>query len=302
MRKRASRWLWILVAFWILALPVCAARAGACSLTLRYVQDKAGFEGIPVRIYRVAEPQSGGSYGLVAPFDGYPVNINGITSQREWRTVTTTLAAYIAADAPALTAVGPTDSTGTVVFKGLEAGLYFVEGVTAENANGVYCFDEMMVYLPTPQEDGTYLYDLEAAPKCGNFVPAEEYQVTKLWKDSGDGDARPTFITVDILLDGVVKEQVTLNAENNWTHSWRAVGENGKWTVVERNVPEGYRVTVTANGTAFLVTNVSTTPPVVPPTGDTASLGFYVILLAVSGLLLVLLSCRRGRRKDNEEK
>ena len=302
MRKRASRWLWILVAFWILALPVCAARAGACSLTLRYAQDKAGFEGIPVRIYRVAEAQSGGSYGLVAPFDGYPVNINGITSQREWRTVTTTLAAYIAADAPALTAVGTTDSTGTVVFKGLEAGLYFVEGVTAENANGVYCFDEMMVYLPTPQEDGTYLYDLEAAPKCGNFVPAEEYQVTKLWKDSGDGDARPTFITVDILLDGVVKEQVTLNAENNWTHSWRAVGENGKWTVVERNVPEGYRVTVTANGTAFLVTNVSTTPPVVPPTGDTASLGFYVILLAVSGLLLVLLSCRRGRRKDNEEK
>jgi hypothetical protein len=107
---------------------------------------------------------------------------------------------------------------------------------------------------------------------------------------------------VDILLDGVVKEQVTLNAENNWTHSWRAVGENGKWTVVERNVPEGYRVTVTANGTVFLVTNVSTTPPVVPPTGDTSSLGFYVILLAVSGLLLVLLSSRRGRRKDNEEK
>ena len=300
MRKRASRWLWILVAFWILALPVCAARAGACSLTLRYVQDKAGFEGIPVRIYRVAEAQSGGSYGLVAPFDGYPVNINGITSQREWRTVTTTLAAYIAADAPAPTAVGNTDSTGTVVFKGLEAGLYFVEGVTAENANGVYCFDEMMVYLPTPQEDGTYLYDLEAAPKCGNFVPAEEYQVTKLWKDAGD--KRPVSVTVDILLDGVVKEQVTLNAENNWTHSWRAVGENGKWTVVERNVPEGYRVTVTANGTAFLVTNVSTTPPVVPPTGDTASLGFYGILLAVSGLLLVLLSSRHGRRKDNEEK
>lgn len=300
MRKRASRWLWILVAFWILALPVCAARAGACSLTLRYVQDKAGFEGIPVRIYRVAEAQSGGSYGLVAPFDGYPVNINGITSQREWRTVTTTLAAYIAADAPAPAAVGTTDSTGTVVFKGLEAGLYFVEGVTAENANGVYCFDEMMVYLPTPQEDGTYLYDLEAAPKCGSFVPAEEYKITKLWKDAGD--KRPVSVTVDILLDGVVKEQVVLNEKNNWTYSWRVAGNKGKWTVVERNVPEGYQVTIDASGNFFVITNVSTTPPVVPPTGDTASLGFYVILLAVSGLLLVLLSSRHGRRKDNEEK
>lgn len=302
MRKRASRWLWILVAFWILALPVCAARAGACSLTLRYVQNTVGFEDLQISIYRVADISSSGKITATAPFDTYPVQFNGITSQKEWDVVADTLEAYVVADGVKPLAMRSTDQHGTVVFDGLDTGVYFVRSVVAENDSGRYLFDEFLIFLPALQEDGTYLYDVEASPKCGNFVPAEEYQVTKLWKDSGDGDARPTFITVDILLDGVVKEQVTLNAANNWTHSWRAVGENGKWTVVERNVPEGYRVTVTANGTAFLVTNVSTTPPVVPPTGDTASLGFYVILLAVSGLLLVLLSSRRGRRKDNEEK
>lgn len=300
MRKRASRWLWILVAFWILALPVCAARAGACSLTLHYAQNTVGFEDLQISIYRVADISSSGKITAAAPFDTYPVQFNGITSQKEWDVVADTLEAYVVADGVKPLAMHSTDQHGTVIFDGLDTGVYFVRSVVAENDSGRYLFDEFLIFLPALQKDGTYLYDVEASPKCGSFVPAEEYKITKLWKDAGD--KRPVSVTVDILLDGVVKEQVVLNEKNNWTYSWRAVGENGKWTVVERNVPEGYQVTIDASGNFFVITNVSTTPPVVPPTGDTASLGFYVILLAVSGLLLVLLSSRHGRRKDNEEK
>ena len=108
--------------------------------------------------------------------------------------------------------------------------------------------------------------------------------------------------TSSALVFSCISEEINDVKGNSETISLVMPSEQTVAFKIGYNVPEGYRVTVTANGTVFLVTNVSTTPPVVPPTGDTASLGFYVILLAVSGLLLVLLSSRHGRRKDNEEK
>lgn len=302
MRKRVSRWLWVLVALLLLALPVCAAGAGKCSLTLRYAQNTVGFEGQEISLYRVADIAAGGKITATAPFDAYPIEFNGISSQQEWQTVAETLEAYIVADRLQPGAVGTTDDAGTVVFAGLDAGVYFVRSVVAENDSGTYLFDEFLMFLPALQEDGTCLNNVEASPKCGSFVPAEEYKVVKLWKDSGSGDQRPDCVTVDIFRNGVLYEQQTLSAENNWTYTWRASGDRAVWTVVERNVPDDYRVSLNVTGNVFQLTNVSTTPPLVPPTGDTSSLGFYVILLAVSGLSLVLLSSRRGRRKDDEEK
>ena len=64
-----------------------------CSLTLYYTQDGIGFSDLHVSIYRVAELKASGTYVRLSPYDVYPVNIYGITSQQEWRTVASTLAA-----------------------------------------------------------------------------------------------------------------------------------------------------------------------------------------------------------------
>ena len=305
MRNKVLCWLCICALLWTMAIPARAAGLSGesqCCLTLYYAQNSVGFEGLEIRIHRVAEVSPSGRITAVAPFDAYPVQFNGITSQQEWRTVAETLEAYIVSDGVAPLSTESTDASGKVVFAGLDAGVYLVQSVLVQNGNGDYLFDEFVIFLPAPQEQGEPIRHVEASPKCGSFLPADEYTVIKLWKDSGDGDQRPASVTVDILRDGVLQEQKVLSSENDWTYSWRVVGDQGKWTVVERDVPEGYQVTVTANGATFLITNVSTTPPEVPPTGDTSSLGFYIALLCVSGVALLILGTRGGRRKDDEKK
>ncbi len=267
-----------------------------CDLTLEYSREGAAFADVEVAVYRVAEAHADGTYDLIAPYDEYPVNIHGITAQKEWQDVAATLTAYIAADGVAPTAVGVTDARGEVVFGDLPVGLYLVQGVRAENEKGIYAFREFMIYLPTPLEDGTYQYDLRAKPKCDRYTPAEEYRVVKLWKDTGSA-LRPKEVVVDIYKNGVLHETVSLNGDNGWSHAWTDK-EQAEWQIVERDVPEGYQVTVTNHETVFTITNVNPdAPPPPPATGDSLPWLMWAVILCLAGLALVLLGLW-GRRYE----
>lgn len=304
MRKNVLRWLCVMVFCCALFRPLQVNAVNAleterpCSLTLHYTQDGTGFSELDIRVYRVAEAFADGTFELVSPFSDYPVNIHGITSQKEWKDVATTLTAYIAADQVQPDRTETTDSDGTAAFAGLETGLYLVCGVVVENGTGTYQFDDFMVYLPTPRDD-TFEYDVEAKPKCTSFVPKTEYQVIKLWKDAGDSGARPVSITIDILKDGVLRETVVLSADNDWSYAWTAsAGDEGKWTVAERDVPQGYQVTISENTTTFTITNTSTPEQDGPPdTGDSLVLWPWVLACCISGSLLLILSIYRERKQ-----
>lgn len=305
MKKRICCWLcalliagWLLQPMGVMALTSLEAEH-PCSLTLSYTQEGIGFSNLEVRIYRVAEAFEDGTFELISPFSNYPVNIHGITSQTEWKTVAATLSAYIAANQVGPTCTKTTDDNGMVVFAGLETGLYLVAGTVAEHESGNYIFDHFMMYLPTPQDDGSFHYDMEAKPKCSDYTPATEYTVVKLWKDSGYANDRPASVTVDILKDGVLEETQTLNAENNWTYTWQVPEGKGVWTVVEKDVPNDYTVTIRSHETTFVITNTHTTPEDTPQTGDTSPLWLYMISMCLSGLMLLILSLsgKRGRKQ-----
>ena len=268
-----------------------------CSLTLHYTQEGQGFEGLSIRIYRVAEAFPDGTFELIEPFSGYPVNIHGITSQKEWQDVATTLRAYVAAEQVEPTRVEATGQDGTVVFSDLQTGLYLVCGVVAEKEAGTYKFNDFMVYLPTPLEGEGFNYDVEAVPKCVQFVPNSHYSVVKLWKDTGNEQDRPQTVTVDILKDGVVYETVILNAENNWSYSWTVPQDDSIWSVVEKDVPQGYKVSISENETGFVITNTKTIPTDPPITGDVFPLGLLIALLCFSGFAMVLLGALRERKR-----
>ena len=106
-----------------------------CSLTLDYTMGEVAFHGLEIKIYRVAQFLPSGNCQTVPPFDRYPVRINGITSQTEWQSVASTFLAHIAADQLAPTATQTTAADGSVVFSGLQTGLYLVQGVTAQAGN-----------------------------------------------------------------------------------------------------------------------------------------------------------------------
>lgn len=298
-----------LIAIAVLLISMLPVSAGAItpldpnkkgSMTLHYNQEGVGLPNLNISIYRVASAQKDGTFHLVAPYTGYGVNIYGITTQKEWDTVASTLKAVIVADKVPATKTGRTNSQGTVTFFNLQTGLYLVMGVTAEKDSGTYEFNTFLVYVPTPNADGTFDYDVEARLKCILHVPNTEYKVVKLWKDVGYTSTRPKQVTVDIYKDGKLEYTEILSAANNWTFTWRVNPDrDGKWTVVERSVPTGYTVTVGESNGVFTVTNTREVhgKEEPPKTGDVFPLWTYVTVMTLSGILLILLGIYRKRKK-----
>lgn len=266
------------------------------SLTLHYQKENLAFADLSVGIYRVAQAQPDGTFDLIAPFASYPVNIYGITTQDQWQQVAQTLYSYAVADQVKPDQEARTDETGTVCFSGLQTGLYLVEETVAEHSEGTYLFNRFMVYLPTPQPDGSYNYDVEAKPKCTAFIPKTQYTVTKLWQDTGMQQHRPKEVTVDLYQDGILQDTQILSAANNWTYTWYvSEADPGKWTVTERAVPDDYKVTILENGSHFSIINARSPQPEPPKTGDTFALMPLVTVMCICGMLLVILGLY-GRR------
>ena len=295
--------------FCILALlltfsqPMAAAAASGpdidhpCKLTLHYVREGAAFKDLEVEIYRVAAYRSDGSYAVTDTFAKYPVKIHNMTSQKEWQESTQAMVAYIEADAPTPTATGKTDTAGTVVFENLETGLYLVMGTDVKTDTMRFRFQPFFIFLPTPGQDGSYDYEMEANPKAGTVTPISVYKVVKLWKDSANKKNRPSAVTVDILKDGVFHHSVELNQSNNWSYSWETVDVNSRWSVAEKSVPNGYTVAIsTQNGTFTITNEYPGSSGDRPQTGDSTQLWPYLVAMCGSGLALILLASGKKRK------
>ncbi len=266
------------------------------SLKLTYGYAGKTFEGLDIRIHRVANMFGNVDFELVDAFNDLPVELRGIKSQGEWKEVASTLMGYVAADEIAPAAEKQTDSKGEVFFEGLTTGLYLVEGFKADTGDGYCLFESFMITLPGTDENEEWLYDVEALPKS-SFAEYEEkevdYKINKLWKDDGNEDKRPTVVEVDLYCDGKFAETIFLSSENDWSYSWKS-GERAIWTAIEKNVAEGYTVTVEQNGTGFLLTNTYDVPPP-PGTGDFSSVYLAVAVMSLAGAVLVLFGLTRKK-------
>lgn len=278
---------------------------GKCFLTLSYGCDGKTFSGIPVTAYRIADVSADAQYALTEPFLSSGLTLNGIRSAGEWDAVRTTLEAYILANtvAPDLNAV--TDQSGRVQFDGLKPGLYFVSSAAAESDGWQYAFGSALIALPGLGTDGLWQYRVAVTPKPEILPPVTpdeelELQVLKLWKDKNYTNQRPDSIAVEIFRNGESYETVMLSESNHWSYSWRAPADGARWLVVERQVPEGYAVTVEERGTSFLLTNTylaKDVPADSPRTADTSRIQLYVLLLWGSGMSLILLGMARKRKR-----
>ena len=277
--------------------------AADASLTLHYQKDSQAFPNLSISIYRVAEAFPDGTFDLIEPFASYPINIHDITVQEQWKNTAVTLSSYIIADQIAPDRQGSTNEAGTVTFEHLQTGLYLVSEVVAENNTGTYVFNQFMVYLPTPQPDGSFDYDVEAKPKCVDYVPKTQYRVIKLWQDMGNRTDRPDDVRVDIYKDGVLQENQILSASNNWSYIWYvSADDHGKWTVVERSVPDVYTVTIQQNGGSFYIINAHRSNlenPDGPQTGDAFAPLPWIVAMCFSGMMLLILGIY-GRRQHEK--
>ena len=291
--------LWMIVS--LLSLGALAEEVDVnknASLTLQYRHGEEVFSGLAIQTYRVAQIAPNGEMTLTGAFADYPINIEGIQCQSEWRRIATTLASYIAADGIAYTASGVTDAEGYVHFTNLQPGMYLTLSVRTERERTLTIFETFLTVIPHPMEDDSYLYDVTAYPKCEQkeIVPTEvTYKVVKQWKDGSYTNLRPVGVTVDILKDGVLQRQVILSSENNWSYSWNVPDDGAKWQAVERDVADYYTVSVEEFDKTIVITNLYDHSDLPPQAGDATTPQLYLLVTGAGGCALLLWAVWRKR-------
>ncbi len=299
----------VIALFLVLCLtPVQALAAGSGALTLNYSQN-----GVAFQIYHAADTDG----NLTGAFSDYPVLIPDSGSAGAWQDAAATLAAYLSGDSISPDAVG-TITNGSVRFSGLEDGIYLVTGDVSHAGDYTYTPVPFLVRI-TGSVTANVKYDRSGGGDSPEYV---SYTVKKVW--SGDTAAtRPASVTVRLLHNGKEIGTVTLQESNGWSHTWNRLEDGGTYQVVEADVPEGYTVSVSQNGTTFTVTNTAKAadkpdnpdnpdkpdkpdkpdqpqPPQKPNLPQTGQLWWPVAVLLGVGVVLLLLGIRKNRRTTDE--
>ena len=126
---------------------------------------------------------------------------------------------------------------------------------------------EEIVYTVTEDAVPDYTTEISGYDITNSYAPGKtSVTVTKAWVDNNNRDNhRPDAIKVQLKADGVNSgEEITLNAENNWTYTWsdldqKKAGKDIAYTVEETGKAAGYTSTVTGNAEeGFIITNTIT--------------------------------------------
>lgn len=271
----------------------------ACSLTISYCYGETAFGDMEVKLYQIAEVSADFKYTLTQTFENSGLILNGIRTAGEWNVVRSTLEAHILANniAPQVTAL--TNEEGNATFENLKTGMYLAIVSRAEQ-DGLHCrFDSALIALPGLGSDGRWQYQVSVNAKGEVLPPVDpdeiiEFKVLKLWRGDEGRNDRPKTIEVEIFCDGNSRETVVLSEENNWSYTWTAVDDGSTWTVVERNVPQGYTMTLEERQSTFVLTNTWTPtnpddPEKPPKTGDTSNIMLHALLMTGSGSMLIIL-------------
>ena len=270
-----------------------------CSLTVSYCCGETAFSGIQVKLYRIAEVTADFRYTLAQSFAASGLILDGIRTSGEWDVVRSTLEAHIQAYniAPEFTSV--TNENGQVSFESLKTGMYLAIVNQVEQDDLHYRFDSALIALPGLGSDGRPQYQVSVNAKGEVLPPVDpdekiEFKVLKLWKGDEGGSDRPESVEVEIFRDGISYEKVVLSEEKHWSYAWSAKDDGSNWSVVERNVPQGYTMTVEERQSTFVLTNTWTPtypddPGRPPQTGDTSNILLNVLLMIGSGSMLIIL-------------
>ena len=319
-RRMAIKIAFICLCFWLMPCYAMAASTtdasgpinvnGECALTITYACDETPFEDVSVKLYKIAEVSCDFRYTLTSPYEKSKLVLNGIKTNGEWNTIRSTLEAYIVADNINADAVAKTDSMGRVYFEDLKPGLYLASVGTVTKRELMCHFDSALVALPGLNTEGVWQYQVAVTSKSQMIPPSVEeiaLKVLKLWKGDEGRNSRPKNIEVEIFKDGESYQKVELSQDDNWSYRWTAKDDGAKWTVIERNTPSGYTMTLEERENAFILTNTYTPenpdgPVDTPQTGDTSNVMLYVILMIISGSMLIILGLigKRNAHEDNQ--
>lgn len=244
---------------------------GSVTLKLADSYDHTPVAGAEITLYEVARAENDGArlrYAFTDDFAACGLSLEDLNDEA----LPEKLAAY-AAEQKLTGKTVTTDQNGALSFQDLALGFYLL--AQTGGAEGYSVCMPFTVAIPTGDQT-KWIYDIEASPKTG-IVKLTELTVQKVWAGSGK---HPQEVTVQLMRNGEAAfDAVTLNDENNWTHTWKNLEARDTWSVEERNVPEGYTATYETKDTLVTITNTSKLP-------QTGQLNWPIPVLICAGLAL----------------
>ncbi len=293
------------------------------TLSIFYHDNGQAMVGAKFRLYLLAEKNSNGKYIASEQFKSYPINIS--EDAETLRDLAATLEGYVLRDNIPPTDSGTIGENGSVSFptnsNKLSAGIYLVLGERHTQNGIVYDASPFTIILPAADStDDESAYHVKVEAKYEFFVDQDNdididqdvitRKVLKVWKDTEKPEDRPNEIKVQLLKNGEVYETVTLNKDNNWRYEWNDLSRDEQWNVVELT-PNHYFVTITREGTTFVVTNTHADIINLPPTDtplspgkpflpQTGVLWWPIPLLAAGGVLFLIIGTLLKKRNFHD--
>lgn len=308
MKKQNSIYIKLIVAAFmfltIFALPVQAAKNGSIIIIDKTYEGKL-LENINVKLYKVADFTDNSRSEIVMKdaFKDFELDIDKLVSSDALEESARLCESFIREHSIKPLATTITDKNGNAVFSNISDGIYLVMQSQVNYDEYTVTSVPFYVQVPFVDKDGNVNYQVTTYPKNEVVYPEDmdELSVIKIWKDNNNKDKmRPDYIEVGLYGNGQLKETVVLNNLNNWSYTWSDLSKDVVWNVEEIKVPDNYRMTSERNQNHITITNEFDSDGdsyEIADTGDKMRMGFYVMLFAVSGGLILI--CVKYFRKRN---
>lgn len=294
---------YLIVVTFILGFLTLFSSAQSMSVSLSFISDEGPVSECEISLYKVADING----NLVEEFAAYPINFNSSDSESLSLTAKT-LTNYIKADSIKPLKSEKTDSGGLVSFTLNEKGFYLLIGEKTAVGDNFYIPESVMLAMPNISETGETIYELNISVKYDKETSNNKVsrKALKIWKND-DENFRPESITVELICGAKVYDSVVLNKENSWRYEWENLDGSKEWFLIEKNVPKGYNVSVSLQGTTFRVVNTLSNdkPENEPTTGnnqeiipETGALWWPIPYITCLGLLLIIIGYVK-KNKDN---
>lgn len=240
---------------------------------IHYRYEDQPVAGARFSIYKAGEVLENGKIVLSGDFAHYPVDMSEMIDS-SFQSAADTLYGYAVKDQLRPQYIAETNASGTTYIYEVPRGLYLVAGEPCRINGMTYTCQPQLVVLPYQgEEDPEPSYSVTMHIKCSaypNTPTPISLKVLKVWDDQQNSTGRPKTLTVHLLKNDETYSTVTLNAENNWRHTWTDLDPAAVWAVAEE-VPEHYQVLVRREENTFVVTNTGELPPPKPSETPTES-------------------------------
>jgi hypothetical protein len=276
-------WILFLLPVSVFAQEPDLERTGSISVTLLAREGRIPIPGVELSLYHVASVSRNSenklSYTITDAFEacGCSLEDPGLSG---------TLDAFVKGQNCSVQAL-VTDASGTVMFRDLPLGLYFVKQTST--AAGYAPCTSFLVAVPDEHEGG-YVYNITATPKT-DVAKLTDITVRKVWNTDASAGATD-HVTVQLLRDGVVVETATLSEQNQWQITYANMPESDAYSIKEVNIPKGFTATYSQSGYVFTVTNSAALI-------QTGQIVWPIPVLALAGLCLIAVGAVELRKTRN---